>query len=226
MAQLHATVDEIQLTKNMIIADPDTTLATALEDWTDEEYPSALAVAELISKTVPDKVEHPVGSVVITSTNENPGASLGGTWTLVDKGFKNASANISPLWTNSRADAAGYIYWADHSICLKMWLTTDNNPLSAGNNIGNIDRAKAGVTEFSISDEGGIALAVSGMTNTTSYVIKYRLDGGGYLGLDKIYDETVAAIANATIHIHTIIPINYDDMIDSFCDKFYWKRTA
>ena len=177
----------------------------------------------------------PVGSVLMihkelatgeTAQSTNPATTLGGEWTLIDKEFKNTSSNIASLWTSNRATASGSISWADHSICVKMWLVTDEYPLSAGNSFGSIDRTKAGVTDFTYSDEGGIALAVSGTTNTTGYVIKYKLDGGGYLSLDRLYDEDVAAISGATIHIQTIIPIAWGSMLDSACDKFYWKRTA
>jgi hypothetical protein len=222
MAQLHATVNEIQLTTNMITAGD----KLALTAWTDEKYPSAKAVADQINNLAPGRAEHPIGSILITSTNVSPETSVGGTWDLVDKGFKNTSANISSLWTSSRATASGYISWADHSICLKMWLKTDDHPLSPSSGIGSIDRAKSGITTFSLSDEGGVAFAVTGTTSTTNYVIKYKLDGGGFLSLEEIYGETVAAFSGATIHIHTIIPISYTDMLDDFCDKFYWKRTA
>ena len=228
MAQLNATVDKIQLTTNMITSGDTTT------EWSDTKYPSAKAVANKLSTAASS---YPIGSVIMThkelSTGEtsaaaNPAMLLGlpGTWTLIDKEFINKSDSITSLWTANRASASGYISWADHAICLKMWLVTDGNPLSAGNAIGNIDLTKAGVTSLSFSTEGGVAFATSGTTNTTSYIIKYKLDGGGYLSLDDIYDETVAAIAGATIHIQTIIPISWGSMLDKACDKFYWKRTA
>ncbi len=242
MAKLDITASQIQSTTNMI-----TSAATAAEWDTDSKYPSAKAVTNLVTTTTnaiieacenaTGGVEYPIGSVIMThkelatgetSSAANPAVLLGlpGTWTLIDKEFMNKSANITSLWTSSRATASGSISWADHSICLKMWLTTDNNPLSPGNGIGAIDRTKAGVTSFSYSDEGGVAFAVTGTTNTIGYVFKYKLDGGGSLSLERIYDETVAAFAGATIHIQTIIPMSNSDMLDSFCDKFYWKRTA
>ena len=230
MAQLNAPVSDIQLKSNMIIQGASAT------DWaSDSKYPSAKAVADKFSATVSG---HPVGSVIMTqkelATGEtsavaNPATLLGlpGTWTLIDKEFINRSADITPLWTGAQATASGSISWADHSICLKMWLSTDQNPLSPGNRIGTIDLTKAGVTSFSFSDEGGVAFAVNSTgTTSVSYVIKYKLDGGGQLSLDRIYDQTVAAFSSSVIHIQTIVPISWGSMLDSACDKFYWKRTA
>lgn len=228
MAQLHATVDEIQLTKRMIIADTNTTLTTALENWTDEEYPSALAVAELINKTVPDRVEHPIGSVVITSTNENPGASIGGTWTMIDKEYKNeykAIPNTIAAWTSNNATAGGGIIRANHEISIKVWLVT-TAALSKNNTIGEFSRALCGVKDtgsFTLSNEGGIAYAVG--PNDESYIIRYILNGGGTLSIDEIVENKTLPIGT-TIHFHTIVPMTKDDMADGFCDKFYWKRTA
>jgi hypothetical protein len=39
-----------------------------------------------------------------------------------------------------------------------------------------------------------------------------------------VFDNKTLPIGT-TIHIHTIVPMTDDDMLDSFCDKFYWKRT-
>ena len=238
MAKLEFAASQIQSTINML-----TTADGAAADaanWTDSKYPSANAVVAKITEMTAgasNGTGFPVGSVIMThkelatgetSAAANPATLLGlpGTWVLIDKEFINKSADIASLWTSSRATVSGRISWADHSICLKMWLVTDQYPLSPGDGIGSIDRAKAGVTDFSLSDEGGVAFAVSGTTNTTSYVIKYSLDGSGSLELEEIYDETVAAFSGATIHIQTIVPISWSSMLDSACDKFYWKRTA
>lgn len=237
MAKLNITADQIQSTTNMIPYN------ASAADWaSDSKYPSANAVVTKITEMtsgVASGVEYPIGSVIMThkelAANEdftaaNPATLLGiglpDDWELIDKEFINRSANITPLWTSSRATASGYISWADHAVCLKMWLITDAYPLSPGDGIGSIDRTKAGVASFSMSDEGGVAFAVTGTTNTVNYVIKYKLDGGGSLSLEEIYGENVAAFSGATIHIQTIIPITMGNMLDTACDKFYWKRRA
>jgi hypothetical protein len=89
MAQLNTTVENIQLKENMIIAGA---AATAWES--DSKYPSAKAVADKISAIAPGKIEHPVGSVLITSTNTNPSASVGGTWELIDKEYNTKLSAI------------------------------------------------------------------------------------------------------------------------------------
>lgn len=227
MAQLHATVDEIQLTKRMLTSVENVALAS----WTDEQYPSAKAVADKIMAITPGgggSVEYPVGSIIITSTNTNPGVSIGGTWSLIDKEYKNeykAIPHFLPAWTASRASVGGGITRANHEICIKFWLTTTAE-VKSGNTLGSISRVLSGVKDngsFSLSNEGGIAYAIG--PNNESYIIRYVLNGGGDLSVDMVYDNKTLPVGTL-IHIHTIVPMTNDDMLDDACDKFYWKRES
>ena len=224
MAQLNATVDQIQLTTNMIKSS-DTKL------WDDTNYPSAKAVTDIVDTKIAaiipaEKFEHPIGSVLITSTNVSPASTIGGEWALFDKEYKNeyAAMHISQAWTASAATASGGITRANHEICIKVWLVT-TAAVSNGTVLGNFSRTLVGVKDsgsFTLSNEGGIAYATG--DNGESFIIRYVLNGGGELSVSRVFDNKTLPIGT-TIHIHTIVPMTDDDMLDSFCDKFYWKRT-
>lgn len=224
MAYLNTTVDNIQLKENMIKSGDTVT-------WDDNTYPSAKAVADKINAITPGKIEHPVGSVLITSTNADPAASVGGTWTLIDKEYKNEFVHVSSQYWyieygELKASASGLITRADHTICLKLRLTT-TTPITGSASLGTIRRDVSGVTSngsFSFSNEGGTAYAVDPATNT-GYIVQYMLRGDGAISIEHIYGGQ-SLPTGTVINIHTIVPMDTEDMLDSFCDKFYWKRTA
>jgi hypothetical protein len=229
MAQLNVTADKIQLTTNMI-----TSAAEASEWDTDAKYPSAAAVKNAIVASAGAAVcdiANAVGSVVITSINTNPGDTLGGTWELIDKEYKNEFVHVSSqYWYIDygvlKASASGLITRADHTICLKLRLTT-TTPITSSANLGTIRRDLSGVTSngsFSFSNEGGTAYAIDPATNT-GYVVQYMLRGDGAISIEHIYGGQ-SLPTGTVINIHTIVPMDTEDMADAYCDKFYWKRTA
>ena len=229
MAKLNVTADKIQLTTNMISKDKWN------DEWnTDTKYPSAKAVAYAIGEaagTAVCDVANAVGSVVITSTNTNPGDTLGGTWELIDKEYKNEFVHVSSqYWYIDygvlKASVSGLITRADHTICLKLRLTTTTT-INGSASLGTIRSDLSGVTSngsFSFSNEGGTAYAVDPATNT-GYVVQYMLRGDGAISIEHIYGGQ-SLPTGTVINIHTIVPMDTDDMADAYCDKFYWKRTA
>lgn len=251
MAKLNTTVENIQLDSRMLrSSDTDRT-------WNDYYYPSAAAVDARIS-TTSSKLEHPVGSIIITNTATNPGATAAGTWELVDKDFKNGYVDITRNWTQTVpgyvAAGAATLSWGKmmrngHTIFLQLWLvtSTDNGFISLNPdsdiNLGILSRAACGLDEtkqegsFIISAERDIAMAVTpeytsqaGTTVKTNYYpvcINFRGDG-----LFSIAGTTVSAggglsLPDGTlICVSTAVQADWRGMLDSACDKFYWKRTA
>ena len=112
MSKLNATTNQIELNTNKV------TSTTPSSGWTDTQYPSAKALYsaytglnESITKvetrcanleTSYSKVlniAHPIGSIMITSTNTSPASSVGGTWQLIDKGFASVNATGTNYFT-------------------------------------------------------------------------------------------------------------------------------
>ena len=245
MAQLHATVDEIQLTKRMLTSAEN----VALTAWTDERYPSAKAVADKILSITPGggtgSVEYPIGSVIITNSNytttdsKHPDNAIGGTWELIDKEYKNVVDNISSGWagwtmamigsTPAGAEPGGWLARADHTLCIKFYLTTkseiDGSNTSLNHKLGELSRPLSGVSEggFPLTSHYGMAYAVDTAKNT--YIVGYSLDGGGGITVTSIYDKKKLP-AQSQIQLHLVLTMSTSTMLDSACDKFYWKRTA
>ncbi len=240
MAKLDATVGQIQLTTNMIKSG-DTTAT-----WTDANYPSAKAVASLVDTKIAaiipsDKFEHPIGSVLITSTKASPETSIGGTWELIDKEYGNAVEGIagSPYWipamsgATPRAELSGFVIRTDHLIHLTMQFTIKILTALTNNSygLGKIDHTKiGGATNLPMSfgftgSDFAHATYVSGST-TESCTVRYSIGATGDVTIFEIHNTNNQLPVDAKIYINTSIPMDPEYMGDSFCDKFYWKRTA
>lgn len=240
MAKLNATVDQIQLTSNMIKSG-DTT------DWTDANYPSAKSVSNLIDTKIAaiipaEKFEHPIGSVLITSTNTNPAASIGGEWSLIDKEYSNAVGSIagSPYWipamsgTTPRAELSGFVIRTDHLIHLTLQLTTKvalSLTSSGSSTLGTIDHDLVGGVpnlpmSFGFTGSAFAHATYTSNSTTESCTVRYSIGATGDLTIFEIHNTTKQLPIDAKIYINTSIPMSHEYMGDSFCDKFYWKRTA
>jgi hypothetical protein len=240
MAQLNATASQIQLTTNMI--NSGNTTAT----WDDNTYPSAKAVADRINtkiaEIVPaDKFEHPIGSVLITSTNTNPSASVGGTWTLIDKEYNNDKLHLNAgasSWTVGSASlTSGVIILAGHLSRVSLTLATTTSLSSSSSTsaltLGTISPTIAGAggtageiprNAFGVSDlVKGIVQAIN-KEGTETYDIQYNIDANGSITITKIFNNKTLPVGTV-INLTTYIPMHKDFMSDSACNKFYWRRT-
>ncbi len=236
MAQLNTTVDNLQLKENMI------TSAAAASEWdTDAKYPSAKAVNNAITASVGAivcDVANAVGSVVITSTNTNPGSTLGGTWELIDKVYNNDKLHLNAgasYWSVGSASlTSGVIIKADHNSRVSLTLTTTTSLSSSSSTsalkLGTISPAIVGAGEipliaFGVSDlVDGIVQAVN-KEGTETYDIQYKIDANGNITIAKIFNNKTLPVGTV-INITTFIPMHKDFMADSACDKFYWKRKS
>jgi hypothetical protein len=63
-------------------------------------------------------------------------------------------------------------------------------------------------------------------TALTSCTIRYGIGATGDITIYEIHNTNKQLPANTTIYINTPILMSPDYIGDSFCDKFYWKRTA
>lgn len=250
MAKIETTAADLQWKSNMILSGDTTT------EWSDSNYPSAKAVADKLSTAASG---YPSESVIMThkelassetSSAANPNVLLGlpGTWTLVDKAFKNATITFGtdPTMTGSVAGASTYIYsevvtYTDHSLLLQLDIQVrSSSTVTAGVGVDPVKLATLpvgnsgnyGITKLSPGIVKNIAFATPDAL-TASSVICYSIDESGNVWLNDILNDGTGT-GNATrqltggthIYINTVIPVQYTDMRDIRCDKFYWKRTA
>lgn len=167
---------------------------------------------------------YPVGSVVITDSNTNPGDTLKfGTWTLIDKEFKSQSrtATVSRNTTNFSALSVTAIY-EGHNITFVGSMTSS---VSMGET--NLE-----VLTQTLSDNGASSLPHTipfvGYTDGGNAVIMIDIDTAGRVRtLDVVVRGTGTSVASGNSFDWSVTcPCLYTAMQDSFCDKFYWKRTA
>ena len=233
MANLETTVENLQWRSDMI------TSAAADADWnTDSKYPSAKAVADKISKIAPGKIEHPIESVLITSTNTNPGTTVGGTWTLIDKEYKAAvGANVywDPAMNGSipSAETSGFVTRTDHLIHLYAQITTKIaiSTTTTSYTLGSFDHDMIGGAQntpisFGYSDTNFANAVYTNGSSTESCMIRYGFSWDGGFTVYDIFNTNKQLPANTLIYLNTSIKMYHEYMGDSFCDKFYWKRIA
>jgi hypothetical protein len=215
MPKLNTTIDNIELKSNKVIStsDPST--------WTDAQYQSAKALLD---------VAHPVGSILTTATRTNPAATVGGTWKLVDKTFEYKYITLdSTFWTGTNAiiyptSTAASVILSDHMFSLKMAIQV-NIPINDDNSVqlGTLTLQSCGIKKLpqhimyapAVSDEGNCTIAYYiGTTGNIEIYEALNIDG------------THSMASGSVFYVYLTQPIDYENMLDEFCDRFYWERTA
>lgn len=164
----------------------------------------------------------PKGGIYVSSTNENPSSKFGGTWELIDKEFKSYAASSNDFFnansTNCELDSCYYTR-AGHLIQIRLNYT---NKVSLGDTnlvLGTFDFDELGVTAFPYSLYNIIGATDGGNALLTTY-INYST------GILTHAESTSTVAVNNSCYLLFEVALTYDRMLDSFCDKFYWKRTA
>ena len=166
---------------------------------------------------------YPVGAVYCNSTNTNPSSKLGGTWELIDKGFAAYSGNDTSLFTpatNVVVDSA-YITRGYATIRIRLGLTINAAMSDTGMALGTINWDKVGINALPMgfgeqitygdAANGGIVWNVAyntGAINQLDVIDATSITSGNTFSLNLVFN---------------VVPYN---MTNSFCDKFYWKRTS
>lgn len=175
-----------------------------------------------------------VGDVIITSTNTNPGQSLGGTWTLIDKEFTPTTATAISVGTGASNDfvlnstnttsMSAWVSRHGHSITLSVNAITFKVSVTGTNltlgtfNLSNLGASEATVSPIIMGWSDGSHAIVGMNINRTSGVMQSQ---------DVVVRGTGTSIAAGSSAVFTVeLPCDYQYMTDSLCNKFYWKRTA
>lgn len=174
---------------------------------------------------------YPVGAVYCNSTNTNPASKLGGTWELVDKGFASVYENITDF-----SAVKNYITVLDSNISDMDIAVTRS---------GGTMRLRVTFCSPTTYDDTYVELFKINLEKfgCTNIPMGYNfipclsdVSGGGlicsctYEGKVSTYDVIdgtgpwVTGAGGYSMDItFTCTP---STMLDSFCDKFYWRRTA
>ena len=166
---------------------------------------------------------YPVGAVYCNSTNTNPSAKFGGTWELIDKGFKSGLIVDSSAFTpNSKVGVTScYITHGYQTIRIRLIVTLGISPSDEPYTIGNFNWDKVGIValpmgfdEMVTFDDGANGGIVWSVTWNTGQVTQTDVTNG--IGITE----------GKSFSLELTFTVPYSRMLDSFCDKFYWKRTA
>jgi len=183
-------------------------------------------------KTIINMV-HPVGSVYISTTNSNPTSLFGGKWELIDKEFINLvgeDLGDGTYFTKNTTNVGGYsIYFVRSKnrvslrFMFKNLVALNDSQLELGTLLFN----KLGFSQLYYSlyshlggTDGGNAVIQSSLIYDT-----------GVINIQDIVHKTSAS-SSATVSTNSEMYIEYDlnipmeYMLDSACDKFYWKKIA
>ena len=177
---------------------------------------------------------HPIGSVYISSENINPANTLGiGTWTLIDKSFASAYCYTgSPdevFFTAAEncTDNGTHFTRGDHAIHIRQSISTDFAMTDASADgsttydvLGYFNWSNIGVTSIPISVLEHLAYS-DGANGGIVYSVYW--DTGEVRQVDTFDLDTVPSDKN--FHLDFTVVVDKSRMIDSYCDKFYWKRT-
>ena len=190
--------------------------------------------------TINYKTHYPIGSIVITSTNSSPASKYGGTWQLIDKEFKHQSLTSGFFAPDSNVSSVDYALavLTGHKIYLRLRLTagvdlTDSVTSPNTNTLGTINANSIGLVtgpnsynyfitpscNNSDAAKWGYCMVPCIATNTQeNFTLSF---------LDSLTRTTSGILPSGSrIWICGPLQIEPDKMLDSFCDKFYWERTA
>jgi hypothetical protein len=170
---------------------------------------------------------HPIGSVYITSTNTSPASYLGGTWTLITKEFTNTEVSNAVTWNATNVvsgSGAAVFLMRGNRITFRIRFTNKVAITSSTLAIGTINVSKLGITgiyyeQFLGGDDTANASVLFDI-NTSNGVASLRslANIGGTISASTATSPTITACGE--------LLFNQSAMVDSACDKFYWKRTA
>lgn len=161
----------------------------------------------------------PVGTVVITSTNTNPSGTYGGTWELIDKEF--TPGYLSGNFTASSATGCTLqVTRGGHSLTGRLDFAPSVDLEDSNVNIGTINFAGIGITRL------GCTLQILGYSDAgnCAFMGQVLYDSGIVRVVDILPDPYIASGKACNLTFTATLSHTY--MLDSACNKFYWKRTA
>lgn len=166
---------------------------------------------------------YPVGSLMTTNTNTAP---THGTWTLIDKKFKNqvkTSGVITANSTNTSAINNQVACISDDEVTLILSMTTKVVLNDDSKVLGTVNWSNLGI-QGSFYSAQGVA-----WTDGGNGLIMYEIlaSSGAFTVYDVVPKGTATTIAaNNRLYAYITIPLRMSHKMDSACDRFIWKRTA
>ena len=166
--------------------------------------------------------KHPIGSIEINTNGTNPSEYIGGTWELIDKGFRSYASNSSSVFepdtTNCTLESCYYTR-SNHSMQIRLNFT-NKVPLNDTNlDLGTFNFSELGIEQLPY----GLYYVLGATDEGNAFFGTYINYSTGLLR----YAESAGTISsNSSCYLLFEFMLTYDRMADEFCDKFYWKRVS
>jgi hypothetical protein len=150
---------------------------------------------------------------------------------LVDKAFRNTYITLnSGHWTKGSADLvyttdASTVALIDHTINIRLKIQPSVDLTDSDSVLGTLKFADLGIERLHYSILYGTAQSDGGQCQV-NYSVAH--DTGVITSHDaiNIVEGTHVMEAGQFFFVNVTEAIPYSLMLDDFCDKFYWKRTA
>lgn len=171
----------------------------------------------------------PVGTVWIGGKNGSepidPSTIFGGTWDMIDKEF--ASINFYEKDTGTtfvKNDVVSSYYveaiLSGHTIKLSLGIVPtvaiENDSQTV--DLGTVNCNSLGAKDFVY---GMYGLLMQSDAANGCVMVSFSHDGN-----ITINDFVKPTVADATLYLNTEITCQFENMLDGFCDKFYWKKIS
>lgn len=165
---------------------------------------------------------YPVGSVYCNSTNTNPASKFGGTWSLIDKGFKSIHTTVTGGFTPATNITAGetYVNRGGNTLRIRQALVINTALTDTTCELGSFVWNAFGISNIPMSINDAITYR-----DGANGGIVWSLYSSGKVEQIDIIDATSITSGN-TFFLDFTFVVDSSRMLDSVCDKFYWKRTA
>ena len=167
---------------------------------------------------------YPVGSVVITSTNTAPAFS--GTWTLINKEFSDLYVNnyngyLTINTTNTTSVTNFIAIRTGRMISFRIVFVPKVDLTDATLEFATVNLSALGLA-------GSFQVYFTGYSDGSNGIAQMALTADGRLESLDVITKTSGGTFPAGNAINLVInlPVIRNNMMDSACDKFYWKRTA
>ena len=163
-----------------------------------------------------------VGEVIITATNTNPNnMGYSGTWQLIDREFQSSDGLTG--YTSNTANVSSYdidISRSSDTLFLSGGWTAGVQWNDDDVHVGTVDLAACGVSRLA-ADVYFVAYTDAG---NSGLMCELEFDTGKIIVHDNFGDQYISA--GRYVKWSCAIPIPSGYMLDSACNRFYWKRTA
>ena len=166
-------------------------------------------------------IAYPVGSVYVSATNSNPSELFGGEWELIDKEFSPyfSSKNEGFTASSNIVDPACYFMRGGHSISFEIQFDTSVKIQDTELQMGSYNLSTVGVNSlycnysFLLWGDEAQSIAMTKLTYDGKIKTSDQIPDG-YIAASRWLEGTVT------------VTLRHTNMLDSACNKFYWKRTA